>query len=81
MLPESRGISHVLMSRATLYTSQFSSPTIATETLAFLYELPKSHDLGPSRRHVIRISKLPKIAKIYYVQPAVSQYIEINIIV
>ena len=38
--------------------------SIATETLAFLYEIPKSHDLGHIRSHVIRISKLPKIAKI-----------------
>ena len=38
--------------------------SIATETLAFLYEMLKSHDLGHIRGHVIRISKLPKIAKI-----------------
>jgi hypothetical protein len=37
---------------------------MATETLAFLCEMPKSHDLGHVRDHVIRISKLPKIAKI-----------------
>ena len=38
--------------------------SIATETLAFLYEIPKSHDLGYIRDYVIRILKLPKIAKI-----------------
>jgi len=38
--------------------------SIATETLAFLYEILKSHDLGHVRGHVIRILKLPKIAKI-----------------
>jgi len=38
--------------------------SIAIETLAFLYEIPKSHNLGYVRDHVIRISKLPKIAKI-----------------
>jgi hypothetical protein len=48
--------------------------SIATETLAFLYEIPKSHDLGHIRGHVIRMSKLPKIAKIYSVRPAVPQY-------
>jgi hypothetical protein len=37
--------------------------SIATETLAFLYEIPKLYDLGHIRDHVIRISKLPKIAK------------------
>jgi len=37
--------------------------------------MPKSHDLGRGRGHVIRISKLPKITKIYCVQPAVPQYI------
>ena len=45
--------------------------SIATETLAFLYKMPKSHDLGHVRGHVIRMSKLPKIAKIYSVRPAV----------
>jgi hypothetical protein len=45
--------------------------SMATETLAFLYEMPKSHDLGHIRGHVIRISKLPKIAKIDSIQPAV----------
>jgi len=38
--------------------------SIAIETLAFLYEILKSHDLGHVRGHVIRISNLPKIAKI-----------------
>jgi len=38
--------------------------SIATETLAFLYEIPKSHDLGHIRNYIIRILKLPKIAKI-----------------
>jgi hypothetical protein len=45
----------------------------ATETLAFLCEMPKSHDLGHVRGHVIRMSKLPKIAKIDSVRPAVPQ--------
>jgi hypothetical protein len=44
---------------------------MATETLAFLYEILKSHDLGHIRGHVIRISKLPKIAKIDSVRLAV----------
>ena len=39
--------------------------SIVIETLAFLCEMPKSHDLGNIRSHVIRILKLPKIAKIY----------------
>jgi hypothetical protein len=38
--------------------------SIATETLAFLYEMPKSHNLGHIRGYMIRILKLPKIAKI-----------------
>ena len=38
--------------------------SIVIETLAFLYEILKSHDLGYIRSHVIRILKLPKIAKI-----------------
>jgi hypothetical protein len=38
--------------------------SIAIETLAFLYKILKSHDLGYIRSHVIRISNLPKIAKI-----------------
>ena len=38
--------------------------SIATETLAFLCEMPKSHDLGHIRDYVIRILKLPKIVKI-----------------
>ena len=45
--------------------------SIATETLAFLYEILKSHDLGHVRGHVIRISKLPKIAKINSIRLAV----------
>jgi len=45
--------------------------SIATETLAFLYEIPKSHDLGHIRDHVIRILKLPKITKIDSIWPAV----------
>jgi len=48
--------------------------SIATETLAFLYEMLKSHDLGHVRDYVIRISKLPKIAKIDSVRPAVPHY-------
>jgi hypothetical protein len=48
--------------------------SMATETLAFLYEMPKSHNLGHVRGHVIRMSKLPKIAKIDSVWPAVPQY-------
>jgi hypothetical protein len=38
--------------------------SMATETLAFLYEMPKSYNLGHIRGYIIRISKLPKIAKI-----------------
>jgi hypothetical protein len=38
--------------------------SIAIETLAFLYEMLKSHDLGHVRGHVIRMLNLPKIAKI-----------------
>jgi hypothetical protein len=45
----------------------------ATETLAFLCEMPKSHDLRLGYGYVIRISKLPKIAKIYCVRPALPQ--------
>jgi hypothetical protein len=45
--------------------------SIAIETLAFLYETPKSHDLGHVCSHVIRMSNLPKIAKIDSIQPAV----------
>jgi hypothetical protein len=41
------------------------------ETLAFLCEIPKSHDLGHVRDYVIRMSKLPKIAKIDSVRLAV----------
>jgi hypothetical protein len=48
--------------------------SIATETLAFLCEMPKSHDLGHVRGHVIRISNLPKIAKIDSIRLAVPQY-------
>jgi hypothetical protein len=40
------------------------SYSIAIETLAFLYEMLKSHDLGHVRGHVIRMSKLLEIAKI-----------------
>jgi hypothetical protein len=47
--------------------------SIATETLAFLCEMPKSHDLGHVRGHVIRMSKLPKIAKIDSIWLAVPQ--------
>ena len=49
--------------------------SIATETLAFLYEMPKSHNLGHIRNHIIRISKLLKIAKIDSIRPAVLHYI------
>ena len=49
--------------------------TTATGTLAFLCEMPKSHDLDHVRGHVIRISKLPKIAKIYSVRPAVPNHV------
>ena len=42
--------------------------SITIETLAFLYEILKSHDLGHVRGHVIRMSKLPKIAKIYSIR-------------
>ena len=49
--------------------------SIATETLAFLYEMPKSHDLGHICSHVIRISKLPKIAKIDSIWLAILYYI------
>ena len=45
--------------------------SIATETLAFLCEMPKSHDLGHIHSHVIRMLKLPKIAKIYSIRPTV----------
>jgi hypothetical protein len=45
--------------------------SMATETLAFLCEMPKSHDLGHIRGHVIRMSKLPKIAKIDSIRLAV----------
>ena len=38
--------------------------SIAIETLAFLYEMLKSHDLRYVYSYVIRILKLPKIAKI-----------------
>jgi hypothetical protein len=44
---------------------------MATETLAFLCEMPKSHNLGHIRGYVIRILKLPKIAKIDSVRLAV----------
>jgi hypothetical protein len=45
--------------------------SMAIETLAFLYEIPKSHNLGHIRGHVIRILKLPKIAKINSIRLAV----------
>jgi hypothetical protein len=45
--------------------------SIATETLAFLYEMPKSHNLGHIRDYIIRILKLPKIAKIDSIRLAV----------
>ena len=38
--------------------------SIATETLAFLYEILKLYNLRHVRSYVIRILKLPKIAKI-----------------
>ena len=47
---------------------------IAIETLAFLYEILKSHDLGHVRSHVIRMSKLPKIAKINSIWLAILHY-------
>ena len=37
---------------------------MVTETLAFLCEMPKLYDLGHVRDYVIRMLKLPKIAKI-----------------
>jgi hypothetical protein len=52
--------------------------SMTTETLAFLYEIPKSHDLGHIYGHVIRILKLPKIVKIDSVWPAVLHYLLIN---
>jgi len=45
--------------------------SIAIETLAFLYEIPKSYNLGHVRDYVIRILKLPKIAKIDSIRLAV----------
>jgi hypothetical protein len=42
--------------------------------LPFLCEMLKSYDLGAGRGHVIIISKLPKIAKMYCVRPAVPHY-------
>ena len=45
--------------------------SIAIETLAFLYEIPKSYDLGHIRGYVIRILKLPKISKIDSIRLAV----------
>jgi hypothetical protein len=44
---------------------------MATETLAFLCEIPKSHNLGYIRGYMIRILKLPKISKIDSVRLAV----------
>jgi len=48
--------------------------SIATETLAFLYEIPKLYNLGHVRNYIIRISKLPKIAKIDSIRLAVLYY-------
>ena len=45
--------------------------SIAIETLAFLYEILKSYDLGHVYNYVIRILKLPKIAKIDSIRLAV----------
>jgi hypothetical protein len=45
--------------------------SIAMETLAFLYEIPKSYNLGHIRDYIIRILKLPKIAKINSIRLAV----------
>jgi hypothetical protein len=45
--------------------------SMAMETLAFLYEMPKSHDLGYIRGYIIRILKLPKISKIDNIRLAV----------
>jgi hypothetical protein len=38
--------------------------SIAIETLAFLYEILKSHNLRYVYNYIIRILNLPKIAKI-----------------
>ena len=38
--------------------------SIVIETLAFLYEILKSYDLRHIYSYIIRILKLPKIAKI-----------------
>jgi len=38
--------------------------SIAIETLAFLYEIPKLHNLRHIYNYIIRILKLLKIAKI-----------------
>jgi hypothetical protein len=38
--------------------------SIAIETLAFLYEIPKLYNLRYICSYIIRILKLPKIAKI-----------------
>jgi hypothetical protein len=61
--------------RLKVYERDVCCVSTAPETLAFLCEMPKSHDLGRGRGrgHVIRISKLPKITKIYCVRPAVPQ--------
>jgi len=45
--------------------------SMTTETLAFLYEILKLYNLGHVRGHVIRILKLPKIAKIDSIRLAV----------
>jgi len=38
--------------------------SIAIETLAFLYKIPKLYNLGYIYSYIIRILKLPKITKI-----------------
>ena len=63
--------------KARIYEVMYVLVSTATETLAFLCEMPKSHDLGHVRDYVIRMSKLAKIAKIYSVRPAVPQYISL----
>jgi hypothetical protein len=45
--------------------------SMAIETLAFLYEIPKLYNLGFIRGYIIRILKLPKIAKIDSIWPAI----------
>jgi hypothetical protein len=48
--------------------------SIAIETLAFLYEILKSHDLRYICDYMIRISNLSKIAKIDSIQLAILYY-------